>query len=151
MDKIYEMKNVHFIDSLSVADESGNKSIDDLLDEKKALVDEMKLLEQKILQIRKRLNVIEEELQPENISISLPSIDLCTPSLNKNASLLEKAEFMMSLFHGRRDVFPRRKYNTDKQKASYYPVLSCFYKDYCRKKQTRNLIVENVMIEVMLL
>ena len=120
------MISFSFVDDLNI--ESMSDEMDVLLAEpslERLEAEEAELLSE-LYEIKKRLKEIEEikaNLKKDD-DLKLLEIETVEPHITQDASIEDKAEFVLDLFMCRRDVYSLRKWNAETGKAQYYP--KCF-------------------------
>ena len=123
------MGDFHFISDLDIKPESTlfeEQTEQVLRNNELKLSDEIKAIKLQMLELSKVIESKTEELQQIHdklVEYESPhkEIELNSPTITKEASLLEKAEFLFDLFYARRDVCAGRWYNKKTQTKSYSP------------------------------
>lgn len=141
------MGDFHFISDLDIKPESTlfeEQTEQVLRNNESKLSDEIKAIKLQMLELSKAIESKTEELQQIHdklVEYESPhkEIELNSPTITKEASLLEKAEFLFDLFYARRDVCAGRWYNKKTQTKSYSPrCLNSLHPNCPRNQFYRN-------------
>ena len=112
-------------------------SLDKAREKLYGLDEEIKSLSSKLEELMRKRENLAQVVAKLQINVTIPSLNLHQALIKPSDSIEEKAEFLLSLFSPRQDIYATRAKNKN-GKTTYYPKCVNFWKPGCHRLNPSN-------------
>lgn len=131
-------ENSLFVSDMSLAGTVEEQiSLDKAREKLYGLDEEIKSLSSKLEELMRKRENLAQVVAKLQINVTIPSLNLHQVLIKPSDSIEEKAEFLLSLFSPRQDIYATRAKNKN-GKTTYYPKCVNFWKPGCHRLNPSN-------------